>query len=272
MNVMNVMKLVLAFSCVVMIPGIASAQHRGADTGSGGAAVPAGTSTGSSSSSGGSSSSSSSSGSTSQGSGSSSGNFSSASAGHRTGNVTFPTNPASSANTASGTLTNYSNLTFPAPEFARPRSSLPMNTSFPKGSVPTLTPTNGNLTFIIGAYNPWLYAYNGLYDMPFYGAFDPFAVDFGYAGPLVGTTTTPTKDEKGVLHLSVQPHDAEVYVDGGLVGKANQFEGVFHKLRLEAGVHRVELRAPGYAPLVVNVRIQAGESMTYRGALEKTAR
>ena len=206
---------------------------------------------------------------TSQSSGS--GNFSIASAGHRTGNVTFPTNPASSANTTSGTFTNYSNLTFPAPEFARPRSSLPINTAFPKGSVPTLTPTNGNLTFIIGAYNPWLYAYNGLYDMPFYGAFDPFALDFGYAGPQVGTTTTPTKDEKGVLHLNVKPHDAEVYIDGGLVGKASQFEGVFHKLRLDEGVHRVELRAPGYAPLVVNVRIQAGESMTYRGTLEKIA-
>jgi PEGA domain len=261
------MKLVIAF-CVVMVPGMASAQHRGADTGSGGAAVPAGTSTGSSSSSGGSSSSSSSSGSTSQGS---SGDFASARAGHRTGNVILPTNPASSANTTSGTFTNYSNLTFPAPEFSRPRSSLPINTAFPKGSVPTLTltPTNGNLTFIIGAYNPWLYAYNGLYDMPFYGAFDPFAVDFGYGGSQVWTPSTPAKDEKGVLHLSVKPRDAEVYIDGGLVGSANQFVGLFHKLRLDAGVHRLELRAPGYEPLIVNVRIQAGESMTYRGALEK---
>jgi hypothetical protein len=260
------MKLVIAF-CVVMVPGIASAQHRGADTGSGGAAVPAGTSTGSSSSSG-DSSSSSGSGSTSQ---SSSGNFGSASAGHRTGNVTFPTNPASSANTTSGSFTNYSNLTFPAPEFSRPRSSLPINAAFPKGSVPTLTltPTNGNLTFIVGAYNPWLYAYNGLYDMPFYGAFDPFAVDFGYAGSQVWTPTTPAKEEKGVLHLNIKPYNAEVYIDGGLVGKADQFEGVFHKLRLNEGVHRVELRAPGYEPLIVNVRIQAGESMTYRGALEK---
>lgn len=269
---MNVMKLVLAL-CVVMVPGIASAQHRSADSGSGGTAVATGPSTGSSSSSGGSSSSSSS-GSTSQSSGSS-GDFAVASAGHRTGNVTFPANPASAANTTSGSFTNYSNLTFPAPEFARPRSSLPINTAFARGSVPTLTPVNSNPTFIIGTYNPWLYLYNGLYDTPFYGAFDPFAVDFGYAGPqgppLTTTTTTTPADEKGVLQLKVKPYDAEVYVDGGLVGKANQFQGVFHKLRLEAGVHRVELRAPGYEPLVVNVRILAGESMTYRGTLEKTA-
>jgi hypothetical protein len=69
----------------------------------------------------------------------------------------------------------------------------------------------------------------------------------------------------------VKPYDAEVYVDGALVGKASQFEGVFHKLRLEEGVHRLELRASGYQSLTVNVRIEAGESMTYRGSLEKTA-
>jgi hypothetical protein len=252
---MNVMTLVLAF-CLVMAPGAAFAQHRSADTGSGGAAVPIGASSGGGSSSGGnsSSSSSSSSGSTSQSSGGSGGTFSSA--GHRTGNVTFPTDPASSANTTSGSFTNYSNLTFPAPEFARPRSSVPIN---------------ANLTFIIGAYNPWLYAYNGFYDTPFYGAFDPFAVDFGYAGPQATTTTPAAQNEKGVLYLNVKPRNAEVYVDGGLVGKANQFQGLFHKIRLDEGVHRIELRAPGYEPLVVNVRIQAGESMTYRGALEKIA-
>ncbi len=108
--------------------------------------------------------------------------------------------------------------------------------------------------------------------MPFYGTFDPFAVDFGYIGPTVWTTTTPTaKTDKGVLRLNVKPYDAEVYIDGALVGKASQFEGVFHKLRLEEGVHRLELRASGYQSLTVNVRIDAGESMTYRGSLEKSA-
>ena len=60
-------------------------------------------------------------------------------------------------------------------------------------------------------------------------------------------------------------------MDGGLVGQVNQFESLFHKLRLEAGVHRVELRAPGYRPLIFNARIVAGESMTYSGTLEKAA-
>jgi hypothetical protein len=259
------MKLVIAF-CVVMVPGMASAQHRGADTGFGGAAVPAGTSTGSSSSSGGSSGGSSSGDSTSFSSGGSSG--SSGSVGHRTGTINIPPNPAS-ANTNNGAFTNYSNLTFPAPEFSRPRSSLPIGMAVARNTFPK-SPDTGGITFIAGAYNPWLYMYDGLFGMPFYGVFDPFAVDFGYAGSQVWTPSTPAKDEKGVLHLNVKPRDAEVYIDGGLVGSANQFVGLFHKLRLDAGVHRLELRAPGYESIIVNVRIQAGESMTYRGALEKT--
>ena len=60
-------------------------------------------------------------------------------------------------------------------------------------------------------------------------------------------------------------------MDGERVGKAYQFDGLLHRLRLEAGVHRVELRAPGYQTIVVDVRIQAGGSMTYQGVLEKDA-
>jgi len=256
----------------VMVPGMASAQHRGADSGTGGAAVSissSGSSSGSSSSSSGDSSSSSNSGSVFQNTSNGGG---SRGVGHRTGSISVPPPSPGAANTNSGAFTNYSNLTFPAPEFARPRSSLPLNTAFTKGSVPTLSLNNRDITFIAGTYNPWLYAYDGLYGLPFYGTFDPFAADFGYVGPTVWTTTTPTvKTDKGVLRLNVKPYDAEVYVDGGLVGKASQFEGVFHKLRLDAGVHRLELRASGYESLVVNVRIEEGESMTYRGAREKIA-
>src|SRR5215471_3466665 len=257
------MKLVIAF-CVVMLPGAASAQHRSADTGSGGAAVPASSSSGSTSSSSGGSSSSSSSGADSAQFSSSNNSGTASFIGHRTGSITIAPNPAS-ANTTSGAFTNYSGLSS-APEFSRPRTA-PIEIAVPKGSVPT---NSNGVTVIVGAYDPWLYAYGGLAGIPFYGVFDPFAAGFGFTGPTVWTTT-PVKEEKGVLRLRVKPRDAEVYVDGGLVGQVNQFESLFHKLRLEAGVHRVELRAPGYQPLIFNARIVAGESMTYSGTLEKTA-
>jgi hypothetical protein len=247
---------------VVIAPAVAAAQHRGADTGSGGAAVAIGSSGGNSGGSGGSSSSSGSSG----GSSDFSGSGTSSSLGHRPGNISIP--PAS---TNSGAFTNYSSLGFPAPEFARPRSSPPIGFAVSRNSFP-LNTTNGNLTFIVGAYNPWLYAYDGLFATGFYGFFDPFLDNYGYAGPQVWTTTTPAQEVKGVLHLDIKPRHAEVYVDGGLVGKVDDFVGLFHKLRLDAGVHRLELRAPGYESITANVRIQVGESMTYRGTLEKTAR
>jgi hypothetical protein len=101
-----------------------------------------------------------------------------------------------------------------------------------------------------------------------YGTFDPFLFDYGYGYAPV-TTTTPPTDEKGVLHFRVKPRKAQVYIDGTLVGNASEFEGIFHRLKLDAGVHKLELRASGYVPAVVNVRIQPGESITYRGELEK---
>ena len=259
------MKLVIAF-CVVMLPGAASAQHRTADTGGGGAAVSTNSSSGStSSSSGGNSSNSSGGGADSAQFSSNNSGGTSSFVGHRTGSITIAPTPAS-ANTNSGAFTNYSGLS-PAPEFSRPRTA-PIQIAVPRGSVPA---NSNGLTVIVGAYDPWLYAYGGLAGIPFYGVFDPFAAGFGFTGPTVWTTTTPVKEEKGVLHLRVKPREAEVYVDSGLVGQVNQFESLFHKLRLEAGVHRVELRAPGYQPLIFNARIVEGETMTYSGALEKTA-
>ena len=182
---------------------------------------------------------------------------------HRPPSVIVPSNNGP-ANASNGTFTNYSNLSPTVPEYARPRGSLPINMAIPRSSAPA--PIDG--VIIIGSYNPWLYAYDGLAVSPLYGAFDPVLVDYGYA-PV--STTTPAGDEKGVLHFRVKPRKADVYIDGTLVGNATEFEGVFHRLKLEPGVHKLELRAQGYVPLVVNVRIQAGQSITYRGELEKTA-
>src|SRR5512138_1112967 len=118
------MKLVVAF-CVVMIPAIAFAQHRtGGESfsGGGGGATSAGSSGGSSG--GGSSSSSGDGGSYSGGGGGMS------MAVHRPPSVIVPSN-SGPANTSNGTFTNYSNLSPTAPEFARPRGSLPINMAIP---------------------------------------------------------------------------------------------------------------------------------------------
>jgi|SRR6185369_1918134 len=256
------MKVVLACG-VLMISTAVFAQHRtGGESfsGGGGGATSSGGSSGGSSS-GGSSSSSSGGGGESYSIGG--GGGPSMAIAHRPPPYVIVPSNSGPANSSNGAFTNYSNLSPTVPEFARPRGSLPVNMAVPRGSVPA--PIKGGDRIIVG-YDPWLYLYGGLSFSPLYGDFDPFFFDYGYA-PL--TMTTPANDEKGVLHFRVKPRKAEVYIDGTLVGSANEFEGLFHKLKLEPGVHRLELRASGYVPLMVNIRIQPGESITYRGELEK---
>jgi hypothetical protein len=73
----------------------------------------------------------------------------------------------------------------------------------------------------------------------------------------------------GALKLKVKPRDAEVFVDGYFAGHVDDFDGVFQKLNLESGPHRIEIRAPGYVPLSFDVRIEFDETTTYRGELQR---
>jgi hypothetical protein len=71
----------------------------------------------------------------------------------------------------------------------------------------------------------------------------------------------------GELRLQVRPHQAEVYVDGYFAGHVDDFDGMFQGLRLEEGGHTIEIVAPGFEPLVFDVRILPGRKTTYRGEL-----
>ncbi|HXH07030.1 MAG TPA: PEGA domain-containing protein [Vicinamibacterales bacterium] len=79
----------------------------------------------------------------------------------------------------------------------------------------------------------------------------------------------PYRSQYGHLRLKVRPRDAQVYVDGYFAGVVDDFDGVFQRLPVRAGSHRVELRAPGYQPLVFDVLVQPGRLVTYRGELER---
>jgi hypothetical protein len=75
--------------------------------------------------------------------------------------------------------------------------------------------------------------------------------------------------EEGSLRLKIKPKEAEVYVDGFFVGLVNDYDGIWQSLKIEAGMHRVEVRAPGYEPLQIDVRITADHKTTYEGELKK---
>ena len=79
--------------------------------------------------------------------------------------------------------------------------------------------------------------------------------------------TPPTA--RGGLRFETSPGAAQVFVDGFYVGTIDDF-GVFGRsLDLEAGLHRVKLRATEYATLAFEVRITLSETTRFRGNLQR---
>jgi len=69
--------------------------------------------------------------------------------------------------------------------------------------------------------------------------------------------------------LKIKPREAEVYVDGYFVGVVDNFDGMFQRLHLDSGAHRIEIRAPGYEILDFDVRITPEHTTTYTGELKR---
>jgi hypothetical protein len=146
----------------------------------------------------------------------------------------------------------------PESAVAVPRGSVPRS-----GSGVVVTPAYG------GGFYPWGFAYGGAaiagYYDGYFGAYDPWYGWFPAYGP--SYSSFPGYD--GALRLKVKPVEAAVYVDGYYVGVIDDFDGIFQRLRIEAGPHRIEIRSPQYETLTVDVRIEPDQTMTYRGQLLK---
>lgn len=105
-------------------------------------------------------------------------------------------------------------------------------------------------------YAPYPYRYSPYaYRNPSY-----YGYPSGYYGGLAGSGHPR-------LRILDAPRDAQVYVDGYYAGVVNDFDGVFQHLELAPGLHRIEIRAPGFAPIVFDVRAEAGRTITYRAQM-----
>jgi hypothetical protein len=169
-----------------------------------------------------------------------------------------------SSGDGNGGATTSSGSGDPVSPSSRPRGGRPQTgEAVPRSSRP---PAGGGTTLIVpggyyGGYFPWGYAgvgiggyYGGYYD-PWYGG--------SYQGYSSGGAY------EGRLRLKVKPKEAEVFVDGYFAGIVDDFDGVFQRLHIETGPHRIELRADGYEPLNFEVNIQPGRTLTYKGELKK---
>ena len=145
----------------------------------------------------------------------------------------------------------------------------PAGRAVPRSSAPA---TSRSGIFVPGYYRgyyPWGFGglgfggyYGGYYD-PFGGYYDPYGGYQGYP------RSSDTFGYEGKLHLKVTPRDASVWVDGYYVGIVDDFDGVFQRLHIEAGPHRIDISAPGYEPVAFDVRIEWDRTLTYRGELRK---
>jgi hypothetical protein len=73
--------------------------------------------------------------------------------------------------------------------------------------------------------------------------------------------------QAGILYLLLSPLDAQLFIDGYYLGTIAD-SGVKGRA-LPVGTHRVELRAPGFDTHTFDIRIAAGESITYSRDLDR---
>ena len=174
------------------------------------------------------------------------------------------------------------------PAYSRPRDGRPVTgTAVERGSV--RPPGGGGGNIIYYPYSPWGfwgpsygYGLGYLFYDPWsysgygYGWGDPYGYGgygsgggYGYGGGSGGYAVSDSYRESGSLRLKIDPKNAEVYVDGYYVGVVDSFDGAFQKLGLDSGNHKIELKAPGFAPTTFDVLITPGQTVTYKGDLKR---
>lgn len=124
-------------------------------------------------------------------------------------------------------------------------------------------------------YDPFLWSPYGFGYGSYYGY--PYGSSYGYGGGgygggyVYGGSAGGYRDA-GSIRLKVKPEEAQIFVDGYFAGTVDDYDGIFQRLTLTAGAHRVEIRAPGYQSHSFEVQIVPGETITYRGDLVRETR
>jgi len=150
----------------------------------------------------------------------------------------------------------------PPPQVVAP----PITYPFP----PLMAPPSGGLTPRVGEGPPFR-TFTPIFNpsgSPFFGPFVGGYLDFPSAvARKPRGRVAPAPPATGLLRLSVTPLTAQVFVDSFYVGTVEDIN-TQNVLQLEAGPHRIEIRAPQHQTLTFDIRILPYETVTYRGALE----
>jgi hypothetical protein len=117
-------------------------------------------------------------------------------------------------------------------------------------------------------YDPWFGGGYG-YGYGYPGDYGGYVGGGGYGGGGGGYATSQSYRDSGSLRLKINPRQAQIYIDGYYVGVVDNFDGAFQKLGVEAGSHKVELKADGYEPIQFEVLITPGETVIYKGEMKR---
>jgi hypothetical protein len=111
-------------------------------------------------------------------------------------------------------------------------------------------------------YSSWYGRYGRYGSYGSYGSYGAYGYPtYGYGYP----SSYSLLD--GELRLKIRPRSAQVFVDGYYVGVVDDFDGVFQRLHLPSGPHRIEVRMPGYETLTFDVQIRFDETTKFEGDL-----
>jgi len=108
-------------------------------------------------------------------------------------------------------------------------------------------------------YRPYGYGYGYPYGGYAYGY--PYGA-YGYGLPPAGYMSAAPGAVYGGVRIQGAPRDAQILADGYYVGVAEDFDGPIQHLNLEAGVHKIEIRAAGLQPIEFDVNVQPGQTVT----------
>jgi hypothetical protein len=73
------------------------------------------------------------------------------------------------------------------------------------------------------------------------------------------------------VRLQVTPRETEVFVDGYLAGRVDDFDGTFQRLRLEPGGHELALYLEGHRTVRERVRLASGADVRVRHVMQPLA-
>ena len=103
----------------------------------------------------------------------------------------------------------------------------------------------------------------GVFAVPFFWGWGVPA--FYWEAPAVPLADGPP----GGIQIDVQPWRAQVFVDGALMGYVGDFNGYYKHLEVPSGPHQVTIVEHGYQPMILDIVVTPGRTVTFRGTLSQ---